>query len=73
MFPTGCVRIQGSPLVVFTLGVRFRMTLMVNPPLGGEPSAINVIFVHPLYGPVQLNGGGSVRLTQAVYKLCKLS
>ena len=29
-----------------------------NPPLGGEHSAINGIFVHPQYGPVQLNVRG---------------
>ena len=29
-----------------------------NGPLRGEHSATNGVFVHPLYGPVQLNGGG---------------
>ena len=29
-----------------------------NPPLIGENSVVNGIFVHLLYGPVQLNGGG---------------
>ena len=29
-----------------------------NEPLGGEHSAVNGIFVHPMYRPVQLNGSG---------------
>ena len=31
-----------------------------NAPLEDEHSAANGVFVHPLYGPVQLNGGGPV-------------
>ena len=29
-----------------------------NAPLGGEHSVANGVFVHPLYGPVQLHGSG---------------
>ena len=44
-----------------------------NQPLGVEHSAINAIYVHPLYGPVQLNGSAPVRLTQAVYTSSEVS
>ena len=41
-----------------------------NPPFGGEYSAVNGIFVHPLYRPLQLQGGAPrMILTGSVYIL----
>ena len=57
-----------SPQAVYTHSGNSRSALYIrctikndahgNPPLFGEYSAVNGIFVHPLYGAVQLNGGG---------------
>ena len=55
--PTGCVRILGSPVAPCTRVVRLRTTLIIMLHMVVN-TAVNEIFVHPLYGHVQLDGGG---------------
>ena len=58
--PTGCVHILGSTVVPYTLSVCFGMTLMTMHCWTVNTST-NGVVIHPLYGLVQLNGGGPCR------------